>query len=128
MLAINPEIVCEIIDRARNFQAKEGLVLPEDADNLSEYSLQEAFSEHQGDMSYEEVSTTIDEDLDAEQQAELVALMWLGRGDFAVEEWERGRKEALERLSDHTAKYLLATPMIADYLEEGLDLLGYRCE
>ena len=34
-------------------------------------------------------------DFSERQRAELVALMWLGRGDFSVEEWEQAVDEAL---------------------------------
>ncbi|HEX6929865.1 MAG TPA: DUF3775 domain-containing protein, partial [Gammaproteobacteria bacterium] len=68
------------------------------------------------------------DDLEPVQQAELVSLMWLGRGDYDVDEWEDIRQQAKEQWTEHTAEYLLATPLVADYLEEGLSLLGFSCE
>jgi hypothetical protein len=50
----------------------------------------------------------------------LVALMWLGRGDYALEEWEDALEFAEETYTDHTAEYLVGTPLLADYLAEGL--------
>jgi hypothetical protein len=57
-----------------------------------------------------------------------VALMWLGRGDYDLEEWEDALEQARESWSAHTAEYLIATPLVADYLEEGLSMHGYSCE
>ena len=50
----------------------------------------------------------------------MVALMWVGRGDFAAEEWDSARAEAADRWTPRTAEYLLGTPLVADYLSEGL--------
>jgi len=68
------------------------------------------------------------EELDPNQRAEVVALMWLGRGDYEVEDWDTAVEDALEGYSERTAEYLLAHPMVADDLEEGLIQLGYSCE
>jgi hypothetical protein len=78
-------------------------------------------------MTYQELVSTIME-LEPDQQACLVALMWLGRGDYDVEDWEEAKSDAEERATRQTAEYLLGSPMLADYLQEGLDLLGYACE
>ena len=63
------------------------------------------------------------EDLEPDQQAELVALMWIGRGDMEPEEWEEALALAVERHDGATAGYLLSHPHVADHLDEGLDLL-----
>ena len=59
------------------------------------------------------------------QQVTLVALMWVGRGDYAVEEWDSAIENAQDSWNERTAEYLLGTPLVADYLSEGLDGLGY---
>jgi len=89
----------------------------------------QVLADHMDDMSFLEIKTAV-EDLSPEQQAELVALMWLGRGDFTLEEWEDARAEALEQFRDNesTAGYLLAHPMVADHLQEGLIAQGYTCD
>jgi hypothetical protein len=50
----------------------------------------------------------------------LVALMWVGRGDYELEEWDEALKFAEETWTDHTAEYLVGTSLLADYLAEGL--------
>jgi hypothetical protein len=126
MLSINPDIIYSIIESSRKFHAKEGVVIPETqtADASDEDWAYQALADHDSDLNYIELKTEID-NLEPDQQAALVALMWLGRGDYDVTEWKAALRDAYDRRTARTADYLISTPMIADYLEEGLDLLGY---
>lgn len=60
------------------------------------------------------------EGLDVDEQADLVALVWIGRGDFEPEEWPAAVRRAHERHLRSTAKYLMGIPNVGDLLEEGL--------
>src|SRR3546814_15793239 len=62
-----------------------------------------------------------------DEQAELVALTWLGRGDFTADEWSEALAAARERDTGPTSAYLLGIPILADYLEEGLSQFGLSC-
>jgi hypothetical protein len=62
------------------------------------------------------------------QRAELVALMWLGRGDYGIEDWETAVDDAIGDYSLNAAAYLLAHPMVANDLQEGLIAHGYSCQ
>lgn len=66
--------------------------------------------------------------LSEDEQIDLVALMWLGRDDYSANEWPSVREEAARAHNARTAEYLLGTPLVADFLEEGLSKLGYSCE
>ena len=66
--------------------------------------------------------------LDVEQRVDLIALMWLGRGDGDVADWAELRELALQRHNRHDAEYLVGTPLLADYLEEGAANLGFPME
>jgi len=59
-----------------------------------------------------------------EEQASLVALMWIGRGSFAAEELEEAKATARDEATTPTADYLLGTPHLSDHLENGLEELG----
>lgn len=63
-------------------------------------------------------------DLNVDEAAELVALAWLGRGDYDASEWNAALSAARERADSRTAKYLLGMPMLGDWLEDGLEELG----
>lgn len=54
--------------------------------------------------------------------------MWIGRDTFSIEEWEEALQEAGDSWTKSTADYLIGTPLLANYLEEGLSLLGYSAE
>ncbi len=89
-------------------------------DNHHHDGLQE---EEEEDLTEKELRELID-DLNVDEAAELVALAWIGRGDFDASEWAEAVAEARQRGNRRTAKYLLGMPMLGDYLEEGLEALG----
>ena len=62
--------------------------------------------------------------LTEEEQASLVAVMWIGRGSFEAEEIEEAKRTAFEEASTPCADYLIGTPHLSDHLENGLDALG----
>ncbi len=127
MLEINPRIVYFLVLKAREFDDK-------DAPGESDYDASPAEENLQADMHYyaddpvaQELKDTI-EGLNEDEQAELVALTWIGRGDFTAEEWAEAVRTARQRHTNPTADYLLGTPLLGDYLEEGLSQLGLTLE
>ncbi len=61
--------------------------------------------------------------LDEDAQAELVALFWVGRGDFYAEEFEDAAREAKRSKTTPTEDYLLGAPLLGDHLEAGIDAM-----
>ncbi|MGD2074559.1 MAG: DUF3775 domain-containing protein [Gammaproteobacteria bacterium] len=127
MIELNPETVCFLIAKARVFHGREGMVLPDVTDSPADDWGRQVLADHGDDALFQEFKSTV-EDLEPDQQQALVALMWLGRGEFGADEWEAALEEARESWTPYTAEYLIAHPQLADYLLEGLDLLGYSCE
>jgi hypothetical protein len=127
MLEVSPETVCFFIDKAREFHAKEEVVIPDMPDSPAEDWGLQVLADHAEDSTLQEFKSTFD-DLEPDQQQQVVALLWMGRGDFGVDEWEVAVDEARENWTNETAEYLIAHPMLADYLLEGLTLLGYSCD
>jgi hypothetical protein len=62
--------------------------------------------------------------LNVDEQIDLVALMWLGRGDGDLDSWRDLRAQASQAHNNRTASYLIETPMLADYLEEAMSRFG----
>jgi len=62
--------------------------------------------------------------LTEEEQASLVALMWIGRESFGADELEEAKRTAMSEATTPTADYLLGTPHLSDHLENGMDELG----
>jgi uncharacterized protein DUF3775 len=67
-------------------------------------------------------------DLDVDEAAAVIALTWIGRGDFQPEEWKIAVSEAKERAEGPTWKYLLEMELLPDYLEDALSAFGRSCE
>ena len=125
--SVNPKPVCFLIDKAHEFHAKEEVVLPDTPFGPADDWALQVLADHQDDAVYAEIKATIN-DLEPDQQESLVALMWLGRGDYDLDEWDQAVDAAHAAWNTRTAEYLIATPLVADYLEEGLSQLGYSCE
>ena len=79
--------------------------------------------EQTDNLTAEELRQLID-DLNVDEAAELIALMWIGRGDYGADEWNEAVNEARQRGNRRTSKYLLGMPLLGDWLEEGLEALG----
>jgi hypothetical protein len=62
--------------------------------------------------------------LNEDQQLDLVALVWIGRGDFEPEEWDEARRTAAEEAGLSTAEYLKGVDHLAEHLEAGLEAMG----
>ncbi len=123
-LNVNPENISRLILLASEFHAQDTVIVPEEPVNPSDEGPRQMLSHRAGDLSLAEFRSII-EDLEPDQQAEVVAVMWLGRGDFEEEEWADGVQQAEEQWTPWTADYLIAHPLLPYYLTEGLDSLGY---
>ncbi|NNU81943.1 DUF3775 domain-containing protein [Halovulum dunhuangense] len=122
-LTIPADVLRDLILRMRNYMSREDLPTggpgedgPPDPDEIG------PLSTDPDDPDQAELFDEID-GLDDEQQAELVALMWVGRGDFDAEDWAEAVALAGERHSGVTAEYLMSHPLVADYWAEGLERL-----
>jgi hypothetical protein len=64
------------------------------------------------------------ESLNEDEQAALVALMWVGRGTFEPEDYAEAVTTARAEATTPTAEYLKGSLHLAEHLENGLDLMG----
>jgi Protein of unknown function (DUF3775) len=125
-LAISLRQVCFVIFKAREFGAKDEVTEPDPASNpIDDHDLA-VLEDHGDDPVVEELTSLIDF-LNVDEQIDLVALAWLGRDDNSAEDWPEIRQQAFEAHNRNTARYLLGMPLLSDYLEQGLSLLGYSC-
>lgn len=80
--------------------------------------------EEEEDLTERELRALIN-DLNVDEAAELIAIAWIGRGDFDFTEWDTAVTEARQRGAGRRAsKYLMGMPMLGDWLEEGLEAIG----
>ncbi|MEF3367175.1 DUF3775 domain-containing protein [Methylocystis sp. 9N] len=126
MPTINTDKVCFIVVKARELESEdEGM--PADASNATDDGFVSVLTEEAFATVRNELSSFIDA-LDEDEQAELVALAWVGRGEFTAEEWDEAVKEARQRHEGPTSAYLLGIPLLASFLEGGLAEFGESCE
>ncbi|HEX9770543.1 MAG TPA: DUF3775 domain-containing protein [Kiloniellales bacterium] len=127
MLEISPEKVAHVIVKAREFDAKVGLWdEPSSAVNLDDDG-DAILEDRASDATRSEVAEFIAA-LNEDEQASLVALVWVGRGTYSADELEEAIETARAERTNPTEDYLLGIPLLADFLEEGLEKLGYSIE
>ncbi|MGG5820662.1 DUF3775 domain-containing protein [Falsiroseomonas sp. HW251] len=125
-LGISLEAVAAIVDHARALQGTEETGTdPTGEDENSEAALLE---EDPDDLTEESLRAFIAE-LNEDEQASLIALAWIGRGDYGTEEWDEARALAAERNEGRdTAEYLLQIDNLGDLLAEGVAAFGFSIE
>jgi hypothetical protein len=126
-LTISSESVCFIIVKAREFDAQDVVTDPDSGSNAADDGAASVLEAHSDDLTQKELVAFINA-LSDEEQADLVALLWLGRGDGTMEDWDDLRDEAQRQHNNRTAAYLLGEPLLSDHLEEGLSQFGFSCE
>jgi hypothetical protein len=126
-LAISPEKLCFIIVKAHEFDAKDVVTDPDDSSNAADDAMVSVLEDHPDDSVVAELAGFINA-LSEDEQIDLVALSWLGRGDGTVDDWDELRAEATRAHNKRTARYLLGMPILGDYLEEALSQFGRSCE
>lgn len=125
-LGISLETVATIVDHARALAGKEETdPAQEDEDQNSQAALLQLTPD---DATSEAVIGLIDE-LPADEQAALIALAWIGRGDFGPDDWEEAQRLAAERNENGGAgAYLMDMDLIGDLLAEGVAAFGLSIE
>ena len=122
-LAISPDKVGFLIEKARAFDVKEGSSDPDSGSNGTDDRMIDVLTDTSEDPVAREIVGFINA-LSREEQIDLVALMRLGRGDGGIEEWPTLQREAADGRNGRTASYLLGEPLLSDFLAEGLDEFG----
>ena len=121
--------VCELILRARAVDVKEGVTDPASGSNPIDDGSADVLTSAADDMTESEIREMI-AGLNEDERHDLIALVYIGRGDFEPEEWGDAVRLARERedaASLSTADWLLGIPNLADLLDEGLAATGRSC-
>ncbi len=127
MLKISKTKIAHVIMRAKDYDRKSGRWDDRVLNGFLEEGGHE-FMEGAGAGAAREDLAEFVSELSEAEKASLVALAEVGRGAVEPEQFEAAVAAAKAEHMDRTGDYLLATPMVADYLEEGLDKLGYSAE
>jgi hypothetical protein len=122
-LAISADKVGFLIEKMREFDVKEANSDPDSGSNATDDHMIDVLEDDGRDPVVQEITGFINA-MTEDEQIDLIALMRLGRGDGAIEEWAELRREAAVGWDRRTARYLLGEPLVSEYLAEGLGAFG----
>lgn len=121
-LGISLEVVATVVDLANAVQEAEEALIGGDDDD-------EELDDDEEDEITEEMLTDYIDELNEEQQVALIALAWIGRGDYEAEEWAEALKLAAERnVKGDASAYLSGMEGLGDLLSEGVGAFGLAIE
>jgi hypothetical protein len=129
-LTIAPDVVRLIIEKARTVSAAVNEDYEDGAEHEVELDGNSHDSHHHDGLAEEETEDLTERELrqivrelNVDEAAELIALTWIGRGDYEAAEFAEAVNEAKQR-NYRPTRYLLGMPMLGDWLEEGLEAIG----
>ena len=108
-LGIALDTVCSIVVRAREFDAQEAVVEEDYGSNPIDEDFRSVLEAYPDDPTFQELQAAID-GLNEDEQSALVALVWVGRGDYDVGQWDEALAVARSRRTGPTSRYLLGDP------------------
>lgn len=114
--------VAQFIDRVRAFDGKEGVTDLDTGSNAVDDGMTDVLTDTPEDPTEEELRAFIAA-LNQDERATLVALVWLGRGDYDAGEWAEALATARDRSGPPTWRYLLGIPNVGDLVDEGLAMM-----
>src|ERR1041384_5941464 len=121
-LTISPEQAFFIIVKAREFDEQVASAAPDSGSNPADDREVDVLEEGDDNPVQQELEEALDA-LNVDEQLDLIALTWLGRGEYSSV--AEAREEASDMRDKHIPEYLIGTPKLDDFLEEGLAQLGY---
>ncbi len=121
--------VCDLIIRAKAVDVKDVGIDPDSGSNPTDDGNLDSLVVSPDDATEEEIRDVI-AGLNDDERADLIALVYIGRGDLEPEEWGdavRLAKEREDAMSISAADWLLGIPNLGDLLDEGLAAMGRSC-
>jgi hypothetical protein len=125
-LSVPLETVCRIILRAREYEVLIPDTDPDESSNATDDGAIDAI-EDDGDNPAEAELRAVVDDLAEDEQAEVIALAMIGRGDFDAEEWTDALEAATQEI-DSAAAWMLGQPTFSTDLEAGLAAFDLNCD
>lgn len=122
-LALAAEKAFYILVKAREYDAKEEQSDPESGSNPSDDKGIDILEQSGNDPIEAELSDAL-HGLNDDERFDLLAITWIGRGDYTGDEWAKARGAAGELRAQQVPEYLIHTPLLSDYIEEGLSQIA----
>jgi len=130
-LRISVEKVCALIEAARELAGKVPSTAGDrtttgDDSKLATIDEAEGIGEDQDARRSQTVEFIAG--LNVEEQADLLALIWLGRGDYDIGEWDEALTEAEARIAARDPDYMIGDSALPEYLGDGIEAFGLSCD
>jgi hypothetical protein len=120
---LDRETLAFIILKAQAFDALVPSDDPTDASDAADDRFVDVLEDERDNPTGRELRAKI-AGLNDDAKAALVALTWIGRGDYEASEWSDAFTAARERSEAPTTRYLMGIPLLGDLLAEGASALG----
>ncbi|HTX50629.1 MAG TPA: DUF3775 domain-containing protein [Caulobacteraceae bacterium] len=118
-LTLTPERAFFILLRAREFDEKVDNSDPDSGSNATDDGAVDVLESNPDDTTEAELKGAV-RSLNDDELLDLIALIWIGRGDFSVGEWDEAREAARDIGRARAPRYVAGIPLVSDYLEDGL--------
>lgn len=126
-LAISSEKVCALIEAAREIAG----VVPTTASDRTTTGDDSGLVTMEGDPDTDirrREAIEFIAGLNVEEQLNLLALIWLGRGDYDISEWDEALSTAEGRIAARDPDFMLGDAALPQYLGDGLEAFGLSCD
>lgn len=129
-LRISVEKVCALIEAARELAGKAASTAGDrtttgDDSELATIDEREGTGEDQDARRRETVEFIAG--LNVDEQADLLALIWVGRGDYDIGDWPAAVAGAEARIARRDPDYMIGDPALPAYLGDGLEAFERAC-
>src|SRR4051812_43449731 len=124
-LRINPDKVCAFIEAGRELAGRVPSTAGDHTSTGDDSPL--AFIEQRDDDPTRQLMVEFIAGLNVEEQVDLLALIYLGRGDFDLDDWDGALGEARDRIDAGDPDFMIGSPALPEYLGTGLDAFDKTC-
>jgi hypothetical protein len=125
MPEINTDKVCFIVTKSRELLS-EDVGIESDASNSTDDGFTAILTDA-GDQSVRKELSEYLEALDVDERNALVALAWIGRGDFEASDWRTAVSAASESRDSRSPSYFFNIPLLPNFLEDALSSFDRSC-
>lgn len=126
-LTVSLEDVCRLIVRSRELEAQVPAIETDDEPDPTDSDDPLAVLEDEANETVEEEIRGLIDELADDEQAEVLALAFVGRGTFDASEWDEALEAANEE-GEAIIEQLMDMSMLAGYLDAGLAAFDLSCD
>lgn len=126
-MAINPDDAFFILMKAREFDEQTPASDPDSGSNATDDGEVDVLEEDPDNPTERELNAAIG-GLNDDAQLDLIALIWIGRGDYTLADWDEARLAARDIGRARLTRYVRGIPLVSDYLANSLAQLGLSLE